>query len=418
MIKFIHTADIHLDSPLQGLGRYEGAPVEQIRNATRHAFENLVHLAISEQVKFVLIAGDLYDGDWRDYNVGLFLAREMGKLRKEGIRVFIVSGNHDAESKITRSLRLPENVKIFSTKKPETFLLDDLGVAVHGQGFHQPAVTEDIASKYPDGISGSFNIGILHTSVTGREGHEPYAPCQVETLLSKHYDYWALGHVHNREVLHEDPWIIFPGNIQGRYIRETGPKGCTLVTVDDGIVVAAEHQELDVLRWTLCRIDSSDAATVEAVLEKINEELSTQYDQNAGKPIAARILVSGSCKAHEAIAKDAIQLINQIRSEATDLSSGMIWVEKVIFQTRPQSDPDKIQSPIHDLIQYIHKIETEDIFSKYLKDDYSKLKAKLPKELFKGDDAFDLESPEKAKALLEDAKHLLTSLLLSGGPQS
>ncbi|MEW6713540.1 MAG: DNA repair exonuclease [Nitrospirota bacterium] len=418
MIKFIHTADIHLDSPLQRLSRYEGAPVEQIRNATRHAFENLVHLAISEQVKFVLIAGDLYDGDWRCYNTGLFFSGEMGKLRREGIRVFIVSGNHDAESKITKSLRLPENVKIFSTKKPETLRLDDLGIAVHGQGFHQPAVMEDIASKYPDGISGYFNIGILHTSLTGREGHEPYAPCQVETLLSKHYDYWALGHVHNREVLHEDPWIIFPGNIQGRYIRETGPKGCTLVTVDDGMVVAAEHQELDVLRWELTRIDASDAPTIEAVLEKISEALSTQHEQNAGKPMAARILISGSCKAHEGIANDTTQLINQIRANATDLSGGMIWVEKVLFQTKPQFDPDKIQGPIHDLIQYIHKIEAEDLFSKYLKDDYSKLKAKLPRELFKGDDAFDLESSEKAKALLEDAKNLLTSLLLSGGPQS
>jgi len=190
------------------------------------------------------------------------------------------------------------------------------------------------------------------------------------------------------------------------------------VTVDDGMVVAAEHQELGVLRWELCRIDSSDAVTVEAVLEKIDEALLNQHELNVGKPIAARILVTGSCKAHEAIAKDTMQLINQIRADATDLSSSMIWVEKVIFQTRPQFDPEKIQGPIHDLIQYIHKIEEEDIFSKYLKDDYLKLKAKLPRELFKGNDAVDIESPEKAKALLEEAKDLLTSLLLSGGSQS
>lgn len=418
MIRFIHAADIHIDSPLLGLGRYEGAPVEQIRNATRKTLENLVHLAITEQVKFVLIAGDLYDGDWRDYNTGLFLSKEMARLRNEGIRALIITGNHDAESNITRSLRMPENVKILSTKKPETVLIEELNIAVHGQGFHRRVVTENIAENYPEGLSGYFNIGILHTSVTGREGHESYAPCQIETLLSKQYDYWALGHVHKTEILHEDPWIIFPGNIQGRHIRETGPKGCTLVTVDDGKIISVDQRDLDVLRWCLCTVSALDAETPEVILERVREEMLREHDNNPGKALAVRILVTGSCKAHESLMKDTDQWISQIQADSTDLSGGLIWIEKVAFRTSPKFDPDKIQGPLRDLIQYIQGIDKGDIFSKYLKEDYSKLKAKLPRELYKGENALNLESPDKAKALLEGAKHLLTSLLLSGDSSS
>jgi DNA repair exonuclease SbcCD nuclease subunit len=311
MIRFLHAADIHIDSPLIGLGRYEGAPVEHIRNATRKALENLVHLAITEQVKFVLIAGDLYDGDWRDYNTGLFLSKEMAKLRNEGIRVFIITGNHDAESNITKSLRMPENVKIFSTKKPEILLIEEFNIAVHGQGFHQRAVTDNIAAGYPEGLPGCFNIGMLHTSVTGRDGHETYAPCQIETLLSKQYDYWALGHVHKSEILHEDPWIIFPGNIQGRHIRETGPKGCTIVTIDDGKIISVDQRDLDILRWCSCTVSALDADTPDGILERVREEVLKEYDQNPGKTLAVQILVAGSCKAHESLMKDPDQWVSQ-----------------------------------------------------------------------------------------------------------
>lgn len=232
MFKFIHAADIHLDSPLRGLARYEGAPVAELRSATRQALEGLIRTAIEEEVAFVLLAGDLYDGDWRDYNTGLFFASQMSKLRKVGIKVFLISGNHDAQSQITKTIRLPDNVRQLSTRKPETVLLENVGVAIHGRGFATRAVTEDISATYPDARAGYFNIGMLHTSANGREGHEPYAPCTVQGLAAKGYDYWALGHVHKREVLSEDPWIVFSGNIQGRHIREQGAKGCSLVPFD------------------------------------------------------------------------------------------------------------------------------------------------------------------------------------------
>ena len=222
MLTFIHAADLHLDSPLIGLPRYDGAPVEQMRGSTRRALENLVDLALTEQVAFVLIAGDLYDGDWRDYNTGLFFAAQMTRLREAGTPVFIVSGNHDAASQITRSLRMPDNVTVLPANSPDTVRRDDIGIAVHGQSFRTRAVADDLSAAYPDPVRGMFNIGLLHTSADGRPGHDPYAPCSLDKLRAKGYDYWALGHVHAREVLCDDPWVVFSGNTQGRHIRELG----------------------------------------------------------------------------------------------------------------------------------------------------------------------------------------------------
>src|SRR5262245_9229760 len=199
MFKFIHAADIHLDSPLRGLEHYDGAPVARIRGASRQALVNLVDLAIAEQVAFVLFVGDLYDGEWRDYNTGLFFAAQMTKLREVNIRVGLIAGNHDAASQVTHYLRLPDNVTMFSVHHPQTVHLETCDVALHGQGFEKRAVTVDLSTSYPQPDPYLFNIGLLHTSLNGREGHESYAPCSIEGLRSKGYDYWALGHVHKRE---------------------------------------------------------------------------------------------------------------------------------------------------------------------------------------------------------------------------
>ena len=258
-MKFIHAADLHLDSPLHGLERYEGAPVDEIRSATRRALENLVALAIEQRVDFVLLAGDQYDGDHDDYRTVLFFTQQMIRLRDADIRVFAITGNHDATSKMTKSLRLPDNVRLLSPKKPETIAPDDLGVAIHGRGFAKQAEFENFVPDYPAARAGRFNIGLLHTSLDGREGHAAYAPCSVADLRSKGYDYWALGHVHQRQDVAKEPLIVFPGNVQGRHIREAGAKGCMLVTVDEQGRATMEFVALDVFRWAVCDVSADGA---------------------------------------------------------------------------------------------------------------------------------------------------------------
>jgi DNA repair exonuclease SbcCD nuclease subunit len=418
MFKFIHAADIHLDSPLKGLEAHEDAPVDEIRGATRRAFENLVEMAIEEEIDFILIAGDLYDGDWKDYNTGLFFVRQMGRLHKAGIKVFIVSGNHDAASQTTKTMPLPDNVILFSPKKPQAVKLDDLGVIIHGQSYSSRAVTENIASSYHQHNPNFFNIGLLHTSLTGREGHEDYAPCTIDDLKSKGYDYWALGHVHKREIVSEDPWVLFPGNVQGRHIKETGAKGATLVTVEDGRITEVEERELDVLRWAVCQADLSECETKEAIYEQIRNAMEKEIEIADGKTLALRLQLEGGCPLHAELHARSIQWTEEFRGIAAGL--GDVWLEKVKFRTNRKTSLEEIageDTPLSGLLQAIESLEFGGDALTTLVPDLANLKTKLPAELL--DEGSLLESqPEHLSELREEVKELLIAKLIQHGGEA
>jgi exonuclease SbcD len=418
VFKFLHAADLHLDSPLQGLERYEGAPTREIRGATRRALENLVRLAIDEEARFVLIAGDLYDGDWKDYSTALFLSRQMSRLREAGVRVFIISGNHDAVSRITRSLRLPENVKQLSTRAPETVVLEDLGVAIHGQGFAERAVTEDLSAAYPSALPGLFNIGMLHTAANGREGHEPYAPCRLEGLLSKKYDYWALGHVHRREVLHRDPWVVFPGNTQGRHINETGPKGCSLVTVDRNGCLSLEHRNLNVIEWALCEVEADRATIPEHVVDLVRRRVDEIRSQVAERMVAVRVVVRGASAAHQELTRFPERWNNEIRSAVTDSSCGAAWIEKICLKTRTPMKLEELMARddvVADMLRALKEAGSETGSIAALKEEFLALGARLPAELFELQGAVRIRDDSGMETILEDARDFLITRLLEGG---
>ena len=220
MIRFIHASDAHIDSPLRGLDIYDGAPVDLLRGATRKAFINLIQLSIDENIDFLVMSGDLYDGDWKDYSTGLFIRAQLVRLHDRGIPVYMIAGNHDAESVITKTLSLPKNVHVFSTRTTESIEVPGHPVVIHGRGFPKRAVPENLVLEYPAAVANKFNIGLLHTSLTGRTGHGTYAPCNENDLRQKGYSYWALGHIHKPEVVSEDPWIVFSGNSQVRNVGE------------------------------------------------------------------------------------------------------------------------------------------------------------------------------------------------------
>lgn len=333
----MHAADLHLDSPLRGLTRYEGAPVERIRGATRRALSQLVELCLRERVDVLLLAGDLFDGNWRDYSTGLFFAAEMSRLGKAGVRVAIVRGNHDAASQLTRHLRLPPNVFEFASDRPQTHEFEGLGLAIHGQSFASRAVTEDLAAGYPRAQPGLFNIGLLHTALGGRVGHEAYAPCTLETLLSKGYDYWALGHVHAREVVHERPYVVFSGNLQGRHARETGEKGATLVHVEDGEVTQLTHHELDVVRWARCEVVLDEQDSADDAVDAARLALSQALKRADGRLLCARLHLTGGTSAHGALHAQRERWVAELRAVANDFGDA-VWVEKVVVDTGPTAD--------------------------------------------------------------------------------
>jgi DNA repair exonuclease SbcCD nuclease subunit len=415
MLKFLHAADIHLDSPLRGLERYEGAPVEEIRAATRRAFENLVGLAIEEEVGFVLLAGDLYDGDWKDYNTGLFFSAQMARLGEVEIPVFLIAGNHDAASQITKVLRPPANVRVFSTKRPETEILEDLGVAIHGQGFAHASVSEDLSAGYPAALPHLFNIGLLHTSLDGRPGHASYAPCTVDGLRSRGYQYWALGHVHEREVVASDPWIVFPGNLQGRHARETGAKGATLVTVDDRGAARLEHRDLDVFRWASCLVDLADAASSGEVLDRVRAGLDLALADADGRPLAVRLRLTGACPVHAEIAGSSDHWVEELRALANGFGAGALWIERVLFATRPAAtqSASSREDALGGLLRSVRGLETDDGELSALTEGFAELKRKLPPELFADAEAFDPIDPARLRSLLPEVKDLLIARLLA-----
>ncbi len=338
-MKFLHTADIHLDSPLTGLGAAGDCPLDRLREATRHALVNLVDRALAEPVDFIVIAGDLYDGTWRDYTTGLFLARQMARLADGHIPVYIVLGNHDAESRLTRNLRLPDNVHVFRADRAETVFLPDQAVALHGRSFATAAISDNLALAYPPAAPGYFNIGLLHTAAGGREAHANYAPCALPDLLAKGYDYWALGHVHTREIIHEHPHIVFPGNLQGRHIRETGPKSFTMVRVEAGRVAAADPVAADVVRWLRCPVDLTGAADLDEAIDAIGAALFSVYDQAEDRLAVVRLVLEGASPAHTHLAVQHDRLIAECHAAASRVSADL-WIEKVEVTTRAVFDRD------------------------------------------------------------------------------
>jgi DNA repair exonuclease SbcCD nuclease subunit len=336
-MKFIHAADLHIDSPLKGLAAYDGAPVERVRGATRKALHNLVDLCFAESASFLILAGDVFDGDWKDFNTGLYFVKELARLRDAGTRVFIVRGNHDAMSEVTRQLTLPDHVHEFSDDTAETIVLDELGVALHGLSFARREVRDSLVPRYPAPIGGLLNVGVMHTSAGGHAQHATYAPCSVDELTRKGYDYWALGHVHAHDIISREPYIVFPGNTQGRHIKETGPKGCVVVTADKGRVRDVRHTPLDVLRWRQVEVALDGNDGLDELYEKSRAALAKARLGSDGRLTAVRLSVSGAAAAHESISDKRDSVENQLRAD-TLAEWDDLWLEKIELRTRPPLD--------------------------------------------------------------------------------
>ncbi|THJ65660.1 DNA repair exonuclease [Arthrobacter echini] len=302
-MRIVHAADIHLDSPLRGLMRLGDEDVaRQLRLASRRALENLVAMVVTEGAQALVIAGDTYDGDWQDYATGRFFSEQMAVLEAHGIPVFMASGNHDAESQITRTLRLPPNVNVLSTDAPETVCLDDLGLAIHGQGYATRAVTQNLARAYPQRVPNLVNVGILHTAVAGAEGHETYAPCTPEDLERAEYDYFALGHVHQGGVINNGHHVAaFSGNLQGRHPKETGAKGALVIDVEPDGRAQLRHVPLDVARWMTIDVDVTGFATFDDVLEDIDQKLADAATTTERRLLVARVEIAGETQAAGAL---------------------------------------------------------------------------------------------------------------------
>lgn len=413
MFRFLHAADIHLDSPLHGLSRYEGAPVEALRGATRRALVNLIDRALELEVDFLLLAGDLYDGDWRDYNTGLFFVQQMARLERAGIPVVAISGNHDAANRITKRLALPPNVTMLSSQQPQSVCLEGHLVWVHGQSFAQAQVQEDLSRDYPPPKEHAFNIGLLHTALDGREGHASYAPCSLGALVSKGYDYWALGHVHQREVLCQEPWVVFPGNLQGRHARETGSKGATLVTVEEGVVKEVRHLELDVIRWVRLEVAVASEDEHDQAIQLVSRALSRAVEQADGRLLACRIVLTGQSDLVARMRAEPEHWLQEIRALA--LRFDKVWIEQLKIEG--QAPPTRVrdlgrEDALGSVLRGVHTLGEDprelELLGRAL---FDKLESQLPAEWREGDDGVNPTSRESLQQTLGEVSELLRARL-------
>jgi DNA repair exonuclease SbcCD nuclease subunit len=408
-MKFIHCADVHLDTPLQGLAQFPGAPVNEIRSATRRAFEKVIEAALAEQIDFLVIAGDLYDVGLKSFESALFFTQQVTRLKDAGIEVYLIHGNHDAENKLTKSLRRPSNLHVFRSNEPQTFKNEKLRVAIHGQSFATAEITADLAAGYPPALPNYFNIGVLHTNLSGISEHANYAPCSLETLKNKGYQYWALGHVHNREVLCTDPYIVYPGNIQGRNGKEQGAKGCELVTVSDSGSISMRTVPTSVVPWTQIEIDASGCTSSEDVYDRIRQEFAATIAGSEESVTALRVRISGVSAAHTDLNRDPELVRNEVRNLAVECGQGQLWVERVQVATLAALDRESLlmrDDPIGEVLRIASALRRNQAALEE-RDSIMELRRKLPSELAQGPE-FDGSALAVA---LDEAEALLLARL-------
>lgn len=405
---FIHAADIHLDSPLVGLARYEGAPASQLREATRTALRNLVALAIEVGAKFVVIAGDLYDDTWREMRTGLFAVEQFGRLARAGIQVFIVYGNHDAANKITKSLTMPDGVHIFDWKGCETRVLEDLGVALHGQSFKHARTEDNLARGYCRPTPGYLNIAVLHTALEGGHRHANYAPCKMDELAASGHDYWALGHVHNFGVLRLEPYVVYPGNLQGRHVRETGAKGAVVVHVENGRIAGAEHRALDEVRWDLIDLSTDGMKNEKDFAAAVDEAIATSARSGGDRLLAARVSVRLTGPYGARVAADRLLFDAEVRASASRTGIDC-WIEKVLF-TRDEGVAYELPPVIADILA---TAQSDPDLLRDLEDEMAALIAKLPVEVYEEDTTPLLLAAKRGDLarVLEESQSLLAAKL-------
>ncbi|CEJ11057.1 putative metallophosphoesterase YhaO [bacterium YEK0313] len=383
MFRFIHTADIHLDSPLRSLALRDPDLAELIGNATRRAFVRTIDLCLEERVDALLIAGDLYDGDQTSMKTARFLADQLHRLHAAGIRSFIIRGNHDAVSRITRELVFPDSVKVFGARA-EMVVLDRAAglrpVAVHGLSFAQPHAPESLVGRYRPAADGAINIGLLHTSLGGAPGHDRYAPCSLADLQATGFDYWALGHVHKRAVAEGGGAVVMPGMPQGRDINEAGAKSVTLVAIDDNRVVHVEERQTSIAQFERVAVDVAGLEDWRDLVGAITRRLDRERQAARSEQLVTRLTLTGTTPLAWRIRRD----LDLLKTEADQRAAaiGACWVEKLEVACEP---PARTTQSSADPLAELHRLMTDEIlasdsFQAELAAMAEELRAQLPAE--------------------------------------
>ncbi len=371
-IKILHTADLHLDSPLSSLALRNEDLQARVITASRKSLEKMVDFCVAESVAALLIAGDLYDLAERSAKTAAYLTIQMERLRAAGVRVFYIKGNHDAENPITGEIDLPANVHVFDGRGGKVQIAPD--VWVHGVSFRDKHAPESLVSKFGAPEPGAVNIAMLHTSLTGSAGHDPYAPCSVADLTQTGFDYWALGHIHKRQVHSTAPWVVMPGNPQGRDIGEAGAKSATLLTIEAGRIAIDEVPTASV-EFRESFVSLADLLDDDAIRDVLRAHVQAEAVGVADCAIL-RLTLAGATPRAWQLRRDRDMWAEILRQMAED--TGHIWIEKLTFAVTTPTTAASPNDAVGEVQAIMAEIATEDGFRNAARQELEHMLSLLP----------------------------------------
>ncbi len=359
---FVHAGDLHLDSPFRGITAKSPSVAAALRSATFAAFESLVRLCLDEDALFLVIAGDVYDSADRSVRAQLAFRDGLKVLAERGVKTFLVHGNHDPLDGWTSSVNWPEGVTVFGGENVSTSIVEAQGVplaAISGISYPRAAEHRNLAELFQADNPGIFQIALMHANCGGNSVHEAYAPCRLSDLTGKGFDYWALGHVHERAVLSDTPLVVYPGNIQGLNIREAGPRGCSLVRVDSSGQAAVAFRSLDAVRWLVGEVSIAGLETIDALDDRITEAVETFSVEADGRPSIARLSLTGRGLLSSDLRKEGV--VGDFLERARDIGmadSPFTWIEEIVVECLPETSLED-RSRVDDFLGQVLRLARE-----------------------------------------------------------
>lgn len=413
---FVHAADLHLDSPFRGIRDEAPEVAGRLRSATFDAYAGLIDLCIDRDADFLLIAGDVYDGADRSLAAQLRFHDGLVRLAEHGIRAFVVHGNHDPLEGWSSALTWPEQTTIFGGDDVQTVVVDSGGTplaAVSGISYPTQRENRNLATLFQAERSDVFQIALLHCNCGGQTDHEPYAPCSPDDLIHAGFDYWALGHVHTMTLLNRRPHIVYPGNIQGRSIRETGPRGCYLITVGDDKDVKEEFCPLDAVRWFAKEVRIEELDTADQLEGALADAVDRVRDEAQGRPSICRLTLVGRGPLYGELNREgAVQeLLERLREQGLE-DEPFLWVERLKLRCAPAIDLEQ-RCQENDLLGELLRIANDLRGHEDLVKALSPAVAELHEHI-RARKALAAMTPEQFHALLDDAANLCVDLLETG----
>lgn len=352
-LRFLHAADLHLDTPFEGISRANRELAERLRDASLAAFDNLVDCALARQVCFVVLAGDIYDGEERGVRAQLRFRRGLERLSEAGIPSFVVHGNHDPVAAGWSAVRgeWPDRVTVFGhtdVGSVDVEVAGEMVATVHGISYATREEPANLALRFRAGAGNGFQVGILHCNAGSNGDHAPYAPCTLDDLLAAGMDYWALGHIHARQTLRRgQPWVVYPGNTQGRSFKpsECGAKGAYLVEFDGREVAGLEFVPLDSVRFEHVVLDVTGIDDLPGLEQRLVEEAATVAGEAGDRAVVVEATLEGTGVVHGDLARaGAVDELLHVLRDQFEGGAGEVWWDRIQDRTRPVLDIETIRS--------------------------------------------------------------------------